>query len=99
MKDINQNIIISEIWDFSFDDIESENILFRVLLTLLIPVKYLLSGLFIFAVIAYVFSGMGLIILLEDFNVNGSMGLYSYLVIGFDSTLLLIWIVATVKEK
>jgi len=91
-------IILSEIWDFSFDEIESENVLFRIFLTLLIPIKYLLSGLFIFTVIAYAFSGMGLVVIIEDFNQTGFIGIYSYLVIGFDSLLFLVWVIAHVKK-
>ena len=94
---MRHTIFWPDLFNIFSDEWESTNILFRIILVITQPIRYLISGLIFVAVLAYIFSGFGFFIILQSF-IEGPIWL-GWIVLIFDIALCVAWAYAKVTEN
>lgn len=81
------------------DKIESKSVLTRLFIISLMLIKFLISFLVILAILAYIFSGFGLIFLFAEIVDYGEIRVLGWIVISINISVLLGLILTTLKEQ
>ena len=84
-------IVWKDLWnimDAIDGDIESENMLFRIFLVLLIPVKFIIAILLALIIFLWVFSGFGLFFIIAELDEINKLGIISWAIIIIDALIL-----------